>query len=138
NKWLNLRRYKTMQVNNTEACFNQLRSEGYRILVADPSADGISINDVDVTKWQLSLVFGHELHGASEYRLAHGDQKVRIPMFGFTESFNISVSVAICLSTILEKLRASGMFIGLSDEEKQSIRLAWYRKIVRRSDILER
>lgn len=138
NKWLNLRRYKTRQVNNTEACFNQLRSEGYRILVADPAEDGISINDVDVTKGKLALVFGNELHGASEYSLAHGDQKVRIPMFGFTESFNISVSVAICLSTILEKLRASGMFIGLSDEEKQSIRLAWYRKIVRRSDILER
>jgi tRNA (guanosine-2'-O-)-methyltransferase len=59
-------------------------------------------------------------------------------MFGFTESLNVSVSVAVCLNTILGKLRHSEQFIGLSEEEKSQIRLAWYRKIVRRSDLLER
>ena len=80
-------------------------------------------------------MFGNELRGASPYSLQHGDQKVRIPMFGFTESLNVSVSVAICLNTILGKLRHSAYPIGLSEDEKSLLRLAWYRKIVRRSDL---
>lgn len=137
-KWMNLKRYHDKNVNNTAVCFGHLRSQGYRIFVADPSPDGISIDDLDVSAGKIALVFGNELRGASPYSLAQGDQKVRIPMFGFTESFNVSVSVAICLNTILGKLRRSDLPIGLSDPEKESIRLAWYRKIVRRSDVVER
>ena len=137
-KWLNLERYSNRQVNNTEVCFQHLRSQGYRILVADPADDGVSIEEVDVAAGKMALVFGNELRGASAYGLAHGDAKVRIPMFGFTESLNVSVSVAVCLNTILGKLRQSESFIGLKEDEKAEVRLAWYRKIVRRSDLLER
>lgn len=137
-KWMDLHRYRARQVNNTEACFNRLRSDGYRILVADPAEDGISIDELDVSSSRIALVFGNELRGASQYSLQHADQKVRIPMFGFTESLNVSVSVAICLSTSLGKLRHSAYPIALSEDEKSMLRLAWYRKIVRRSDLLER
>jgi tRNA (guanosine-2'-O-)-methyltransferase len=137
-KWMNLRRYRNRHVNNTEMCFSRLRTQGYRILVADPAEDGISIDELDVSRGKIALVFGNELHGASAYSLQHGDQKVRIPMFGFTESLNVSVSVAICLNTLLRTLRQTDIEIGLSDHEKDELRLAWYRKIVRRSDIVER
>lgn len=138
-KWLNLERYRSKGANNTEACFDHLRKQGYRILVADPAEDGISIDKVDVVSNKLALVFGNELNGASPYALEQGDQKVKIPMYGFTESLNISVSVAICLNTLLSKLRQSQQgSIGLTENEKQMIKLSWYRKIVRRSDLLER
>lgn len=137
-KWMNLIRYRAKKVNNTGICFELLRRQGYRILVADPSQDGISIDDLDASAGKIALVFGNELRGASEYSLGHADQKIRIPMFGFTESFNVSVSVALCLNTILSKLRQSGKPIFLSDEEKAQLRLAWYRKIVRRSELVER
>ena len=137
-KWLDLHRYRTRQINNTQECFNRLRMDGYRILVADPAKDGISIDELDVSAGKIALVFGNELRGASPYSLQYGDQKVRIPMFGFTESLNVSVSVAICLNTILGNLRKSAKDIGLTKGERDSIRLAWYRKIVRRSDLLER
>lgn len=137
-KWMTLERYKARHTNNIETCFQNLRSRGYRLLVADPAEDGISIDEVDVSAGKMALVFGNELHGASVYSLAHGDQKIRVPMFGFTESLNVSVSVAICLNTILRKLRGSGAPIGLSTAEKELVRLEWYRKIVRRSDVLER
>lgn len=137
-KWLNLERYRNRQVNNTDVCFQRLRSQGYRILVADPAEDGISIDELDVTAGKIALVFGNELRGASTFSLAQGDAKVRIPMFGFTESLNVSVSVAVCLNTILAKMRNTQTFIGLTEQEKAQIRLAWYRKIVRRSDVLER
>lgn len=137
-KWMNLQRYRERGINNTEVCFNRLRSEGYRILVADPATDGVSIEELDVSAGKIALVFGNELRGASAYSLASGDEKVRIPMFGFTESLNVSVSAAVCLNTILGKLRQSQFPIGLSESEKEEIRLQWYRKIVRRSDLLER
>jgi tRNA (guanosine-2'-O-)-methyltransferase len=137
-KWMTLERYRAKEVNNTEICFSRLREQGYKILIADPAEDGISIEEVNVHDSRIALVFGNELNGASSYALEHGDQKVRIPMYGFTESLNISVSVAICLNTLLGKLRNGHTPPGLSENEKQAIRLSWYRKIVRGSDILER
>lgn len=138
NKWMDLLRYREDQVNNTEACFNVLRNNGYRIFVADPAEDGCSIDEVDVGAGKIALVFGNELRGSSDYAIQNCDQKVKIPMYGFTESLNISVSVAISLNTVLSKLRKSELMIGLTDSEKDHIRLNWFRKIVRRSDILER
>lgn len=137
-KWLNLERYRAKGVNNTETCFHTLRKRGYRILVADPAEDGVAIEDIDANSGPLAIVFGNELNGASQYALDHGDKKVKIPMYGFTESLNISVSVAICLNTIMGKLRQSESNIFLSEEEKRILKLNWYRKIVKRSDILER
>lgn len=137
-KWMNLQRYRARKVNNTEACFNHLRNEGYRIFVADPAEDGISIDDLDITAGRIAIVFGNELRGASPYSLDQADQKVKIPMFGFTESLNVSVSVAISLNTILSKLRRSNVPFSLTESEKNLIRLSWYRKIVRRSDVVER
>lgn len=137
-KWMNLLRYRDRQVNNTEHCFTHLRNQGYRIFVADPSEEGVPVEELDVLSGKIALVFGNELRGASGYSLQHADGRVRIPMFGFTESLNVSVSVAICLNTILAKLRQNHAAISLSEEERQVLRLVWYRKIVRRADILER
>jgi tRNA (guanosine-2'-O-)-methyltransferase len=137
-KWLNLERYRSKGVNNTETCFAKLRKNGYKILVADPSVDGIAIDDINVCENKLAVVFGNELRGASDYALDQADQKIRIPMYGFTESLNISVSVAICLNTLLNKLRQTESSICLSEEEKEIIKLSWYKKIVKHSDILER
>jgi tRNA (guanosine-2'-O-)-methyltransferase len=136
-KWLEIFRYRARGVNNTEACFTKLRSEGYKIYVADPAVDGIAIDDVAIDK-KVALVFGNELRGVSDYAITNADGKMRIPMYGFTESLNVSVSVAISLNTVLKKLRASSIDFRLTDGEKQAIKLEWFRKIVRRSDLLEK
>jgi tRNA (guanosine-2'-O-)-methyltransferase len=138
NKWMNLHRYRTRETNNVESCFQHLHEQGYKILVADPDEDGKSIHDIDVTESKVALLFGNELRGVSSYALQHADQKIRIPMYGFTESLNISVSVAICLNALITKLHASSADFGLSEEEKGAMRLDWYRKIVKRSDLIER
>ncbi|MFZ6011701.1 MAG: TrmH family RNA methyltransferase [Bacteroidota bacterium] len=138
NKWLDLHRYRDKDTNNTKACFEQLKRKGYKILVTDPSEDGISIDKINVEEDKMALVFGNELRGASAYAKEYCDQKVKIPMFGFTESLNISVSAAICLNTLLPKIRQLEKPTGLTDDEKDFIRLEWYRKIVKRSDIVER
>ena len=138
NKWLTLHRYRNKGEHNIETCYRQLRESGYRILLADPAPDGTAIDEVKVDEGPIALVFGNELRGSSAYAIEKADKKIRIPMFGFTESLNISVSVAICLNTILPKIRSLENYTGLSNEEQDSIRLNWYRKVVRRSELLEK
>jgi tRNA (guanosine-2'-O-)-methyltransferase len=135
-KWMNLWRYKDESANNTERCFHALRAQGYKILVTDPADDGVSIHDIEVNATKLAIVFGNELRGTSTYAIQHADYKVKIPMYGFTESLNISVSAAICLNSILTRLHQSSISFQLSESEKENIRLAWYRKIVRRVDVI--
>lgn len=137
NKWMTLHRYHDRSINNTQACYNYLRKEGYKILVADPADDGVSIHDIDVADNRLALVFGNELRGISAYGLENADIRVKIPMYGFTESLNISVSVAICLNTLITKLHERPTGWHLSENEQITLKLAWYRKIVRRSDLIE-
>ncbi|MBK5279147.1 MAG: RNA methyltransferase [Bacteroidia bacterium] len=138
NKWIDLIRYKAKASNNIGDCFKNLKEKGYRILVTEPDAEGSSIDEILVTDQPLAIVMGNELDGASKYALQHADVKVKIPMYGFTESLNISVSAAICLNTLVPKLRQSAVDWQLSLAEKEFIRLQWYRKIVKRSEIIEK
>ena len=137
NKWIDIIHHRGKEKNNTETVFQQMKDSGYKIIVTDPGPDGISIEEINVVE-KIALVFGNELRGISKEALALCDQKVKIPMYGFTESLNISASVAICLNTILTKLHAAQAFIGLSNDEKEGLKLKWYRKIVRKSDLIER
>ncbi len=137
-KWTDIIHHQSKQEDATLKCFNALKESGYKILVADPAEEGISIHDVPINEGKMALVFGNELHGVSEIAQQNADQKIKIPMFGFTESLNISASVAICLSSLITRLHASPDDYGLSGTEKNAIRLEWYRKIVKRSDLIER
>jgi tRNA (guanosine-2'-O-)-methyltransferase len=137
NKWIDINHHASDTENNTITLFTTLKKQGYKIVVADPGDSGIAIDALQVDD-KIALVFGNELRGISDNALAMCDERVRIPMYGFTESFNISVSAAICLNTLVTKLHNNGSFVGLNDSEKDSLKLKWYRKIVRKSDLIER
>jgi tRNA (guanosine-2'-O-)-methyltransferase len=136
-KWVDLIKYKGKEKSGAALCFEQLRKQGYKILVTDPSPDGVSIYDLPVDE-KMAVVMGNELHGTSEFALSHADMKVRIPMYGFTESLNISVSAAICLNTLVPKMRASDVQWQLSSEEKEEIQLRWLRRMMKRPEIMEK
>ncbi|MBX2962882.1 MAG: RNA methyltransferase [Cyclobacteriaceae bacterium] len=137
-KWENLIRYKQSAVNNTEVCFKQLKDQGYTLYATDPKDENMSVYEIDPCANKVAFIFGNELEGLSAYALTHADHRVKIPMYGFTESLNISASVAICLSSALVKLKQSENQYSLSAEEKEHLRLLWYRKMVKRPDILEK
>jgi tRNA (guanosine-2'-O-)-methyltransferase len=136
-KWLNLKHYRKKQVNNAEACFDTLRQAGYQIVVTAPTPDCLPIDELPIGQ-KIAIVMGNELHGSSDWAMEHADLKVKIPMVGFTESLNISVSAAICLHTVLPKVRASDTDWRLTQPEKDEIRLNWYRAVVRRSALIEK
>lgn len=135
-KWLTIKHHNQPNVNNTPLCFEQLKKDGYKILATTPTAS-LSIQDVDVTQ-KIAIVMGNELHGLSEEAQEAADMKVKIPMEGFTESLNLSVSAAICIYELMIKIRSSGVDWKLTAQEMEILRLSWYRKSIRKSEIIER
>ncbi|HEX5170037.1 MAG TPA: RNA methyltransferase [Cyclobacteriaceae bacterium] len=137
-KWVTLHHYRDEQTDNqTATCFKKLRSHGYRIVAASPDERCSSIHSLDLTQ-RVAIVMGNELNGLSSYAVENCDQRVTVPMYGFTGSMNISVSAALCIQSVMNRIRDSGIEISLDDDEKDMLRYNWYKRIVRRSHILER
>jgi len=114
-----------------------LKQQGYKLYATSPDLEGVDIHEIPLHD-KFALVFGTELQGLSHEALSMCDQTLRIPMFGFTESFNISVSVALCLHTVINKLHNTDIDWALSSEAQQELKLGWYRKVVRNAHILEK
>jgi len=53
-------------------------------------------------------------------------------MFGFTESYNISVSAALMMYTLTQRLHKSDIDWHLTEEEKDMLRLDWTKKSIKR------
>jgi tRNA (guanosine-2'-O-)-methyltransferase len=135
-KWLNLHKYRKSE-NNTLDCITKLKAKGYRIVATSPHKNGYELKDLPVDK-PFALVFGTELTGISDTVREHADEFVAIPMYGFTESFNISVTAALCLHSLVEKLHATHDNWHLSDDEKDELRLSWLRKSIARVELIEK
>jgi tRNA (guanosine-2'-O-)-methyltransferase len=136
-KWLSVHKYKTHE-NNSLKCIQELKQKGYRIVATTPHEKDCSVWDLPVDK-PLALFFGTELTGISDTVREHADEFVKIPMFGFTESFNISVSAAICLHTLVTKLhQLETVNWHLNDEEKEQLKLIWLKNSIRKVDLIEK
>ena len=135
--WMKLHRYNNRGEQNIVRCYAALRARGYAIVATSPHSKGYELHDLPIDK-PMALVFGTEELGLSEYALKHADMFVRIPMYGFTESFNISVSASICLYDIATRLHQSDIAWQLTSEEQQDMLLTWLRNTVSGSHEIER
>lgn len=135
-KWLTINHHNQPNVNNTPLCFEHLKKKGFKILATTPTGSQ-SIHEVDVTQ-KIALVMGNELHGLSEEAQEAADIKVKIPMNGFTESLNLSVSAAICIYELMTRIRSGSVNWKLTDQEQEALKLIWYRKSIKRSEIIEK
>ena len=134
--WLSLYKYSG-QENNTAFCLQALKEKGYKIVVTSPHENGHDIEQLPLNN-KTALVFGTELKGISSEVEKYADAFVKIPMFGFTESFNISVSAALCLFSLTNKMRQLPFNWALTDDEKKEIMVSWLKNSVSKSDIIER
>ncbi|RPD98696.1 TrmH family RNA methyltransferase [Aureibaculum marinum] len=136
-KWIDFYEYN-QQENNTENCIKSLRGKGYQIIATTPHNDSCLLQDFDITK-KSALVFGVEKEGVSDYMLKEADGYLKIPMYGFTESLNISVAVAIILQSLSLRLRTSNINWQLTEQEKEEKRMDWTKKSINHVDeIIER
>ena len=133
--WLTLNRYNQEEPN--EACVSALRSRGYRIVATTPAGDAVELDRFSTERGPFALLFGTEEAGLRPETIALADEHLRLPMFGFTRSYNVSVSVAIALTALVPLLHRSSLPWELTPHEKEDLTLTWYRRIVRRHQDLE-
>lgn len=136
-KWLSIHHYKEGE-NNTLEAIKRLKADGYRIVATSPHENDVNLEDFDLAAGKSALVFGTELKGISDSVRENADEFMKIPMYGFTESFNISVSAAIILHYLTHQLKQSTVNWKLTGSQRNEILLEWLKKSVRGSDQLIR
>lgn len=129
-KWVDLNRYHT-----TKSCIEDLKSKSYQIVATSPHAEDCDLIDFDITK-KSCFFFGRETEGLSQQVLDEADCFLKIPMVGFTESLNISVSAAIILQHVTSKLRKSDIDWKLSENEILEKRFDWIKKTIKNYDAI--
>jgi tRNA (guanosine-2'-O-)-methyltransferase len=135
-KWLDLVRYQGNE-ENTASCINSLKEQGYRVVATTPHENGYTPENLPLDG-KTALIFGTELAGLSPIALKMADDYIKIPMVGFTESLNISVSAAVFIQNLTNRLRTSDINWQLPDTDKDLIMLAWLRESIKKSDTIIR
>jgi tRNA (guanosine-2'-O-)-methyltransferase len=130
-KWLNINRHYG-QSNNTRDCLSELKAKGFQIVATTPHAT-MSIDELPLGK-PVALVFGTERLGVSGDVINMCDAEVKIPMYGFTGSFNVSVAAAICLHTMRRRLTDSEINWHLSPSDEEEIMLTWCKRSLKHYD----
>lgn len=132
-EWLTLHRHKEID-DNTLATIEELRGQGYRIIATTPHKDDRLIDDLDLGKGKMAFFMGTERWGVSQTVIGQADEFVKVPMYGFTESLNVSVCAAILMYSVVQRLHQSGINWQLPEKQKIEVLLEWYKKTVRSSD----
>src|SRR5699024_657479 len=136
-QWITQHKYNIEGKNNTERCYQRLRDKGYRIIATTPHEEDVTIDELPLEQ-KTALVFGSELTGLTDYAMDCADGYARIAMKGFSESFNISVSAALCLYELSTRMRRQQNKWSLNETEKTDLRLEWLRTSIREVGMIER
>ena len=136
-KWITIKRYNQKEKNSFKA-IKDLKKQGYQIIATTPHASDFSLYDLDITEKKMALFFGSEVKGCSKETLEHADKKIKIPMYGFTESYNISIAVSLCLQHLTYKMRKSDIKWRLNVEQQNKTMLQWLRNSIKASADIEK
>ncbi|PID94551.1 MAG: rRNA methyltransferase [Bacteroidetes bacterium] len=135
-KWLTMYRYNETE-NNTVSCLKSLKEKGYTLVATSPHHCDFPLSALPLEQ-KVAVMLGTELQGLSEEAFAMADCTLGIPMFGFTESFNISVSAALIMYELTKRLHASSYPWRLGEKEREEVLLAWVRASIKKPEMLEK
>lgn len=124
-KWVDVNRFESI-----ENCIETLKNKGYQIIATTPHKEDCLLENFDISK-PSALFFGTEKEGLSQEVLNAADGYLKIPMVGFTESLNISVSAAIIIQNLMNRLHRSDINWQLTDEQILEKRLQWAKNTIK-------
>jgi len=124
-KWVDITSFDDVQT-----CINTIKERGYQLIATTPHENDCLLDDFDITK-PSALFFGTERDGLSTEILEQADGFLKIPMVGFTESLNISVSAAIIIQNLMSRLRKSDIKWQLTQEEMLEKRFTWTKNSIK-------
>ncbi|MCD7962490.1 MAG: RNA methyltransferase [Rikenellaceae bacterium] len=131
-KWIDIHRYRGDDA--TTELVSKLKGEGYRIVSTSPHIDDKTPEDFDVTAGKFALFFGTEHAGISKELREQSDEFIKIPMYGFVESLNISVCAAILLYNLSRRVRQEVSDWGLDENIKPELLSRWMMYSVKDSE----
>jgi tRNA (guanosine-2'-O-)-methyltransferase len=132
--WVDLNNYNSNAP--TKTCLEALKSKGYVIIATTPHENEVNLKELPLDA-PMAFVFGTEKEGISQEVKDNADYFVKIPMYGFTESFNISVSVALILQYMRNKLMDNDIPFILSEAEQTAVKIKWCTKILKDGNKVE-
>lgn len=116
----------------TQTYLDRLKSNNVKLLVSDLGPGALPFSEMikkfDPQHDKIAFVFGNESEGVSETMKKEADVRWYLPMFGYSQSFNISVATAI----LLANLHCHG-WLGrgnLTERELDELRYRWILKEV--------
>ncbi|NDV16989.1 TrmH family RNA methyltransferase [Muricauda sp. TY007] len=124
-QWVDVHRYQT-----TTDCISKLKKGGYQIIATTPHNDSTILPDF-FPAMKSAIFFGTEKEGLSVEIMQQADEFLKIPMVGFSESLNVSVSAAIIIQQLAQKVRDSDLNWQLTDIEVFEKRLDWTKKSIK-------
>lgn len=133
-QWLDIHLYHHQDLS-TLKLFNQLKESGYKIVATIPNIEGKTPETLTLDS-PVALIMGSELNGLSEEAIKNADEIIEIPMFGFTESFNISVATALILQGLRTRINSEEINWQLSKDEKEEILFRWYVNSIKESELI--
>lgn len=129
-KWVDIHRY-----NSVQGCIDSIKAQGYKVIATTPKGKAQSLDKFDLSA-PSAIFFGTEKTGLSHEIIEQADDYITIPMVGFTESLNISVSAAIIIQSLTTRLRESDINWQLSDQELLAKQIDWARKSIKDIDFI--
>ncbi len=133
-KWVNVRRHSRPDAEATRECLEGLKSKGYRVAALTLREGAMPLEDVMLDQ-KLALCLGTEEDGLTDTAHELADVFVRLPLYGFTQSFNVSVTAALCLSALTTRLHRTTGDWRLTEPEKDDLRYEWYCRSVPNADL---
>lgn len=104
NKWVDFRIFE-----DTAECIAEAKRLGYEVVatVLDPEAE--SLYKASLLNPKTAILLGTEKEGLTEEAISIADRKVYIPMRGFVQSLNLSVTTSIFLYEMTRQRIEDGM-----------------------------
>ncbi len=131
-KWLDIYRYE-----DTQNSIDALKKQGYQIVATTPHNDDVLLPDFDISK-PSAFFFGVEKNGLSDIVKQQADVFLKIPMYGFTESFNISVAAALIMNSLTERLHQSDINWQFTENMQAETYIKWLEKSIRSIEMIKR
>jgi len=135
-KWLTLHRYREKEQDNSPLCVDSLLKSGYSLIATSPHIKSMDLDSLPLDK-PIVIFLGTEMKGLREDTMSRCHHTLRIPMYGFTESLNLSVSAGIIMNRLRSRLEASDMKFKLPMDQQEEVLLDWLRKSLKKAPLLE-
>ncbi|GIW22780.1 MAG: hypothetical protein KatS3mg068_1787 [Candidatus Sericytochromatia bacterium] len=105
-------------------CVNYLKNNGYDIVALSHKNNDCLLEEINIFN-KIALCIGSEENGLSKEFIELSTYIAKIPIYGHSESYNVSTSAAISIYSTMKRLRKSNINWKLNEDEILSLKLAW-------------